>query len=650
MIHKLLGCLLLVLLLHTGASAGIAKPHEPDSLLYSASTIPDSMKKDAYAVSRLDEYDLDIKSPDKAILKTHTIVTLLNSKAAGTYSYFEEDYNDYNSIHNVIITTYDAAGNEIKRFTQKDMQDQAANGDETLVGDERELYFDIPVPEYPITIEEEYEQDLSSLTDYPDWYTLNDNTSLQSGEIIVTVPKDQDIRYKLKNLTVQPKITFDKNDKTYHWNLKNMVVMQGEDGNHTTDYLPQIMLAPNKFSCYGYKGEFHSWKEFGAWSSPFFYSKDALTLPPETVEKIKAMVAGAKTDWDKINILYHYLEQNTRYVSIQLGIGGYKPFPASFVDQKKYGDCKALSNYMHAMLNVLGINSYPALVYGGTDNESGLDPSFPEDDFNHVILCIPLKNDTVWLDCTASIAKTGVLGSFTENRKALLITENGGVLVNTPVSVPGENIYDSHTIVKLNTDDGGTAETTIHYSGDIKDEFFYQLYQQNNDDQQQFLVQVLGFRQPDEMKIEKIEDSGVNNFHTLINMSFEKIPDFSAGSKLFLAPRIYQLFHSNIQSDSNRRYAFYFPFPYIKRDTTTYILPAGYTVNNLPTGTKLQFKEGSYESSYSYDPATHSVTSIVSLILKSAKIPAVDYNDMCTFFFGVNKDSNQRIVVNNPDS
>jgi hypothetical protein len=123
------------------------------------------------------------------------------------------------------------------------------------------------------------------------------------------------------------------------------------------------------------------------------------------------MTDTIQSDKDKVRFLYRYLQQNMRYVSVQLGIGGLKPFPAMFVDQKKYGDCKALTNYMGALLRAVNIPSCYAIVNAGT-NAKPADPKFPDNVFNHVILCVPLKNDTTWLECTSNTQPFGQLGDL----------------------------------------------------------------------------------------------------------------------------------------------------------------------------------------------------------------------------------------------
>ncbi len=117
--------------------------------------------------------------------------------------------------------------------------------------------------------------------------------------------------------------------------------------------LPVLSITPTTFEVEGYKGEMNSWEALGKWQLLLNAGREE--LPAETQAKVRELVANIPSKEAKIKVLYEYMQSRTRYVGIQLGIGGWQPFPASKVDSKGYGDCKALSNYMKALLNVVGI-------------------------------------------------------------------------------------------------------------------------------------------------------------------------------------------------------------------------------------------------------------------------------------------------------
>ncbi|MBK7636854.1 MAG: transglutaminase domain-containing protein [Saprospiraceae bacterium] len=138
----------------------------------------------------------------------------------------------------------------------------------------------------------------------------------------------------------------------------------------------------------------------------------------------------AKNNKEKLNRLYSYLQQNMRYVSIQLGIGGWKPMNVQQVHDFKYGDCKALSNYMKHVLNVAGIPSKYVIINAGVA-ENHDDTTLVRNSFNHAILAAFPDNDTVFLECTSSKTAAGYLGSFTGNRHALMIDGENSKIIKT---------------------------------------------------------------------------------------------------------------------------------------------------------------------------------------------------------------------------
>ncbi|WP_315822798.1 hypothetical protein [Paraflavitalea speifideaquila] len=156
---------------------------------------------------------------------------------------------------------------------------------------------------------------------------------------------------------------------------------------------------------------------------------------------------------------------------------------------------------MYAALKAVGVKSYPALI-SADYNKEPLDPSFPMSGFNHVILCVPQPKDSIWLECTSKTNDFGVLGSFTENRNALLITEDGGALVTTPSSKPADNKFDITTVVALQMDGSGKTTSTFKTTGEYK-EMMGSVIDEKKDDQKDFIINGMGFKQPDEFILQK---------------------------------------------------------------------------------------------------------------------------------------------------
>jgi hypothetical protein len=400
-----------------------------------------------------------------------------------------------------------------------------------------------------------------------------------------------------------------------------------------------VILAPNKFEHYGYEGTMNNWNQFGQWYNQLRKGLDV--LPDASRKYYQVMVDTIRSDREKVRTIYNYLQNNFRYVSIQLGIGGVKPFPADFTEQKKYGDCKGLSNYMHAVLSAIGIKSHLVLI-----SRYDLEPveqDFPCNLFNHVILCVPMASDTIWLECTSKTNEFGVLGSGTENRNALLITETGGLLVSTPKSSPASNSYVSFTDIQLSPEGAGKTKTIIHSNGEPKDELLYFLFDKKKDEQLEYLVYVLGFKQANNFEVARAGSDARSPI--TVELQLEKVPEFSTSGKMFLAPRLYKLWTTKLPKAEGRKTDFYFDYPFILTDTTVFRLPEGYKPGAIPAKKSLQNDHASYQTHYWFDEQKNAIISTATLLLKQFRIPAAKYAEIKSFFDEVLADAGQRIVI-----
>ncbi len=631
---KCIGCLIVFFLfaLHGYAQGGI----------YSLLTVPDSIKKNASVITHFEKIDFEVEDLDHTSQKVHKIFTVLNEEGKDALL-FQEYTSKYIVLDEAEIRVFDAAGKQTAKYKKKDMSTTAIG--EGLIDDGYVTYYYMPSVTYPVTVELKYEIKIKSTLSIPDYRFISAGEAVIESHYTAKIPAGFNLRYKAKNTSIEPVIADDGKYKKYEWSVKNLAPVKYELGAvSTADMFPHINIVLDQFSHYGNPGKFTTWGSYGKWMNDLYTGLDV--LPENRRQYFKDLVKDAQDDKEKIRRLYSYMQKNFRYVSIQLGIGGWKPFSAEFTDQKKYGDCKALSNYMKATLNAIGIKSHVVMIRAEYNSEP-LDPSFPTDNFNHAVLCVPLSKDSVWLECTSPTAEFGVLGTSTENRNALLLTDNGGVLVPTPKSKSGDNVFATHTTVQLMDDLSGKTESVFTTKGEYK-EMMNSILKEKKDDQKESIVLYLGFKQPDDFILS--QDKAAGDHISKLEMAVAKIPEFNSGNKLFINPRIYKMWSSKIPKAEDRKLDFYFRYPFEKYDTTILKFPEGFKPDVLPKEKKLSCAYANYSSAYRYDEKANAVFSTATLILKQHKIPAAEYAGVKKFFDEIMQDDGEKIVIKKPDT
>lgn len=607
---------------------------------YIASTIPDSLKEEANSVVRYSSDEITVKGPGKMNTRHHAIITVLNEKgdAAAYLALFYD--KKFSSIDDAQMLVYNAAGTMIKKYRKSDFYDHAATDGVSIVTDDRAMAVEHTISTYPATIEVIYEKNNNSYIDLGEWNIQRPERAVQNADYTFFINPAVGFRYMNKNTNIKPVKTrigeFDK----YTWSVKNLKAIKPEDDSETWQVMPKVMFAANSFQFAGFPGDIGTWQNYGKWQQAL--NTDVCSLSPERAEEIKKMTADIKTDKEKAKFLYEYMQQNMRYVSIQLGIGGFKPFPATFVDQKKYGDCKALSNYMYALLKAVNIPSHYAIINAGA-NEEPADPAFPSDPFNHIILCVPFKSDTTWLECTNMQQPFGKLGPFTENRYALLVTDDGGKLVKTPRSNDADNQFNAEAYIMLDADGGAKAQLKILTTGEYRSDYIG-IAALKTDEQKQYLIRMLNMKQPSAFEFKPSTDKDGTK-EVDIELEYDKFCDVAAGNKQFYKPRVFDLWQATMPVLEKRKSDYFFEVPMLKTCVTTIDLPAGFEVDALPTNQNLKFTYGTFEVKYVYDAAKNQVVSTTKFNLKNHVIPAAKYTEMQVYMDAIAKAQNKKLVI-----
>ncbi|RYD72862.1 MAG: DUF3857 domain-containing protein [Sphingobacteriales bacterium] len=430
---------------------------------YEASHISSKLKENANVVVRLSKEEVLLKSKGEAIIRKHYVYTILNS-SGNDHAKLVMDYDKLRKVNKIEGTLYDAGGTKIRSLKKNDVKDYSNTSEANLADDDRVKFHHFNHTSYPYSVEYQTEMEYDGVFYLPAWLPVfNENVSVESASLKVTTAADYLLRYKTYNYAQQPVVTDVKKEKEYNWSVSDIAAIKDEPYSPIWyEMVPTVFLAPSSFEMQKYSGSMNNWQEFGK----FIYTLNANRniLPDNIKQKVHALTDALPNDKQKIIALYKYLQQNTRYISIQLGIGGWQTLDANFVASKGYGDCKALSNYMNALLNEAGIPSYTALIKAGS-NAADIMTDFSSNQFNHVIVCVPQPKDSIWLECTSQTSEPGYMGSFTGNRQALLISEKGGILVKTSSYISSDNLQKRKIKAVVSEEGELKADILSYYSG-----------------------------------------------------------------------------------------------------------------------------------------------------------------------------------------
>ena len=256
---------------------------------------------------------------------------------------------------------------------------------------------------------------------------------------------------------------------------------------------------------------------------------------------------------------------------------------------------------------------------------------------------MPLLRDTVWLECTSQTASAGYMGSFTGNRKALLIDETGGYLVNTPAYKVADNLQVR--IVKAVADEDGNllAEINNVYSG-LQQEFPHALMlDASNEQREKYLNQLFYLPTYQVLKNNYKEHKGI--IPTVEEYLQIKLDNYAAisGKRFFINPNIFGGATEKLLADTARQYDYIIKDAYRDIDSVEIKIPRGYNPEMLQKDILLQTKFGKYISSVKI--VDNKIIYYRMMEQYSGRFAAKDYNDLAKFYDQVFKADRNKLVL-----
>ena len=557
------------------------------------SSISPELLEDADAVIRLHYRKVELDGPGKGRMYVEKMVTILNSDGLAHAS-IRVPYNSFSEVSKIKGSLYDAGGSEVQSIKNRDFDDESLISSFSLAEDSRIIKGDFRHPEYPFTIQYSYHIDYSGFIQLPAWIPISrEKTALEFGELIVSLPASLGFEYRKFNLPEGSESIFRENYKAgYRWELSDLPAVKREVmGPPWFRLFPAVVMRTNHFEMEENPGNMESWSALASWFGNLWQGRDE--LPDAVKQTVDRMIAEHGVTKELIEAIYSHLQSKTRYVSIQLGIGGYQTETAAFTASNLYGDCKALSNYMLAMLRYAGFDARPALIRNGGFSFP-FDPEFVHNPFNHAVIAIQFEGETIWAEATSSSFPLGYLGSSNSNRHALLFSETGGELVETPEQTPSQNYQNRNALINLNSD--GTASLSIKTEyGGKQHEHIRQLTRESTIQQDRYVRNLLPFSLYEMQEYSAKADPSKPSAELILNLDVETFAN-KLGSRLMFHPNLLERRQSYVPADDDRKQPVYIGQAYHDVDELTFNIPEGFTIEAAPDSVNLDFEFGNYSA------------------------------------------------------
>jgi tetratricopeptide (TPR) repeat protein/transglutaminase-like putative cysteine protease len=369
--------------------------------------------------------------------------------------------------------------------------------------------------------------------------------------------------------------------------------------------------------------------------------------PNAEVREAAARIAervGRRDELAIIKAVYDFVVTNTRYVGLEFGIHGYKPYRVEQVLSRRFGDCKDKASLAHAMLASLGIDSRIALL---RMRRLGRIPESPASlaVFNHAVLYVP-KYD-LWLDGTASYAGSRDLPS--EDRGATILVVNPGEPPRfgyVPEAKPEDNITESTYDVVLAPDGAASVKGSSRVAG-VQAPGYRRAYRAEGE-------RVAAFEQAwsrtfPGLKVNQVSLSDLTRLEEDVTMRFSLSVGRYAqaeGPALRFTPFGQGTGYLEAYAPlSVRRFDLIIGDPWSNRFSYRYTLPPGWKVEEVPAPVTIDSPFGRFTVRYQ---TAGGLTAEGEIAFKAARVKAADYPAFRAFVAEVDRAMSRQVKVAGP--
>jgi Tfp pilus assembly protein PilF len=411
--------------------------------------------------------------------------------------------------------------------------------------------------------------------------------STRKAEQIYVTTVDHELHFKSRNGA--PEVTSalekDKARRIYR------VSMLGLKKPHIESAMPDVIeLAP--VVCVS---TYATWDDFTSWW--WNMVEKECQSSPAIRDKVSELVAGKTSEIDRIRAIYEFVVTDVRYNAWEFGIHGYKPYSASTIFDRRYGDCKDKAILITTMLKDAGIESYPVIIYAD-ETRPIEDLSLPMIGiFNHCIAYVPAAagRPELFLDGTATHHPMGVLPDMDHGARVVVVNKGKPDLRDVKYPSPETNMDSAEYRLDVQPDGSAKGSVVLRPRGryDVRIRSFFA---NEKGAQKENLERLLSARLG-RLQVGDVQTSDLNKLSEPVEikttLEVEKLAK-TRGAEYTLALTFDPRNLLGIASETERKYDLLLGTPESEESTITYTVPSNMEIKSIPADCEATSPFGSF--------------------------------------------------------
>ncbi len=587
----------------------------------------------------LDVADIQVRPDGSARTVTRQLIKVFNERGRDEAE-VRIPYN--HAFERVTITrarTIKSNG-QILSVKPSDVRDHAVDEGEDSYSDARIKSFSLPAVDDGAVLEYEYVTDqkapLMPGQFWTRWWFQTGSDPVVESRLTVTMPKGLAVKEALKNTDLKPvtKESADGSKITRVWRSRGVPSIEWEP----------MMPGAERIAPHLALSTVGTWQDIAAWY--WTLAKDRANPDAAIKAQTAALIKGKTTPEEKAKAIFYHVEEKTRYVALEYGIGGYQPRRAADVSRNQYGDCKDMTTLLVAMLKEAGITAHPVLLRAGSTAKVSDELPSPHA-FNHAICLAEINGKKFWLDATAQLASWGVVPGGDRGAQAFVIRDGVGSWEVIPHAAPEENRLEQTAKLTLAADGSATGTVRVQGTGDadmgLRGALFF-----TRPDKVKEMVERMAQGIGANAKVTKYTVSDFRNKDLPVTITYDvTLPSWAqkSGSMLLFKARAEQSAGSGSSPflQETREHPIFQDSSGVLESTVEIAIPAGYSPLSMPEPLEVKSDLGIFRRTVTNKD--NALTIAVRAENHRADIPAARYSEVRKYYDDMVKVADEPIIL-----